>query len=316
MSEEEEEEEEEMEADADAKAAMARVAATAAAAVTIAAGAAGSATDEPPEEEEEVEDEEGPQRQPQQKKQSEKRHRRREATDQKLRKAARLSQEPAIPPTSGERGQGHAASGHSIRARSGRDGSHGRIAAQMPRARTVLMEEALEEMRNEGRYVTLDEAEDEVARSFSLHAQTACFGSQFFSVADECTPGFQSSGREFGQQFCDNCQDNILVPFGHIIALSDDRRDFSNKGSTGVWSTLPCGRAYRLINNTIGCQGPQFVVFRELAPAAPRSTVARPAAVVRLYATKAGCVPVSARRGKVFPFMSSEASRIVEVDVF
>ena len=77
-------------------------------------------------------------------------------------------------------------------------------------------------------------------------------------------------------KFCPACKTGTFgIPVTHIRALPrswntdqaslDLKLSLSNGHSVGFWKILPDGEGrFRFVNNTLDCEGPQLVVFREL----------------------------------------------------
>ena len=63
----------------------------------------------------------------------------------------------------------------------------------------------------------------------------------------------------------------MAVPAARVRALTDEMRVIyaSNSLSAGFWKWAPLelgGGEFRLVNNTITCEGPWLVIFRETPP--------------------------------------------------
>jgi hypothetical protein len=105
---------------------------------------------------------------------------------------------------------------------------------------------------------------------------SACWGAQLRGDASMCTPGFTGGTAHFKNKFCPACKTGTFgIPVTHIRALPrswntdqasmDLKLSLSNGHSVGFWKILPDGEGrFRFVNNTLDCEGPQLVVFREL----------------------------------------------------
>ena len=98
-----------------------------------------------------------------------------------------------------------------------------------------------------------------------------------------CNPNFVANGKHFKDKFCTVCQAHGLsVPVSRVRVLPDFLYDdFVNSNGGGVWTRLPAclepaarSRAaggepttFRLVNQTLKCEGPRLLVFRDDAKA-------------------------------------------------
>jgi len=103
-----------------------------------------------------------------------------------------------------------------------------------------------------------------------------------------CNPNFVANGKHFKDKFCTVCQAHGLsVPVSRVRVLPDFLYDdFVNSNGGGVWTRLPAclepaarSRAaggepttFRLVNQTLKCEGPRLLVFRDDAPHIPGLT--------------------------------------------
>ena len=94
-----------------------------------------------------------------------------------------------------------------------------------------------------------------------------CWASQ---LADDCgsfcNHGFKSKKGSIGKKVCNLCKARAFsVPACNVIPLQKEHSHiFVNRGH-GLWNVIPdhFGTGYfRVINNTLGCQGPKLIVFR------------------------------------------------------
>ena len=104
----------------------------------------------------------------------------------------------------------------------------------------------------------------------------ACWVAQLRGDNSKCTPGFSGGTAHFKNKFCPACKAGTFeIPVTHIRALPgswntdaaslDLKLSLSNGHSVGFWKILPDGEGrFRFVNNTLDCEGPQLVVFREL----------------------------------------------------
>jgi len=105
-----------------------------------------------------------------------------------------------------------------------------------------------------------------------------CWGAQLRGDGSRCSPGFTGGTAHFKNKFCLACKAGTFhIPAAQVRALPADwlhgseRQELkallSNGKNVGFWKTLPDGEyRIRLVNNTLGCTGPQLVVFQRGAP--------------------------------------------------
>ena len=116
-----------------------------------------------------------------------------------------------------------------------------------------------------------------------------------------CTPGFVSGKAHFKNKVCEACREAIDVPKWRVRALTEDMKVHysSNSLSAGFWKHAPAelgSGEFRLVNNTITCNGPWLVVFRfappdlKWEPMPPEWIIGD---VVRLAVAKGTLVPAS-----------------------
>lgn len=114
------------------------------------------------------------------------------------------------------------------------------------------------------------------ADSSNLAVMPACWGAQLRGDVSHCTPGFTGGTAHFKNKFCAACKTGTFeIQMSHIRAMPrswysedstmDVKLSLSNGHSVGFWKVLPDGDGFfRFVNNTLDCDGPQLVVFREV----------------------------------------------------
>jgi len=94
-----------------------------------------------------------------------------------------------------------------------------------------------------------------------------CWGGALKGDTSKCTPGFESGKAHFKNKFCAKCREGIEVPAARVRALTPELRAlYNNTLSSGFWkraSPSIGGGEVRIANNTITCDGPQLIVYRE-----------------------------------------------------
>merc|ERR1719163_1024505 len=99
---------------------------------------------------------------------------------------------------------------------------------------------------------------------------TMCWGAMLKGDESCCTAGFASGKAHFKNKFCAACREGIDVPAERVRALRPEHRVlFANTLRAGFWKRAADsigGGEVRLANNTITCDGPWLVVYRERPP--------------------------------------------------
>ena len=88
-----------------------------------------------------------------------------------------------------------------------------------------------------------------------------------------CTAGFVSGKVHFKSKFCAKCVEAIDIPASRVRAMRPEMQGlFANSQRAGFWKTAPeslGGGEVRIANNTITCDGPWLIVYREQPPDLP-----------------------------------------------
>ena len=152
---------------------------------------------------------------------------------------------------------------------------------------------------------------------------TRCWGAAIANHdGSRCTPGFTSGKAHFKNKFCAACRETLDVPAWRVRALTEEMRALymSNSLSAGVWKRAPVelgGGEFRLVNNTITCDGPWLVIYREEPPDLewePLPTGWIENGLVRMSVAKGTLVPIcelshpSARRAAAQPSVLDAAA--------
>jgi len=130
---------------------------------------------------------------------------------------------------------------------------------------------------------------------------STCWGASILdNDGRNCTPGFTSGTAHFKNKFCHSCRLLIEVPETRVRALKDDMKKlYANSLREGFWKRAPKelgGGECRLANNTITCDGPWLVIYRERPPNYDWDVLPARWVVdgkVRLCVAKGTLVPVS-----------------------
>jgi len=139
-----------------------------------------------------------------------------------------------------------------------------------------------------------------------------CWGGMLKGDASCCTAGFTSGKAHFKNKFCANCRKGIEVPLSRVRAVHPDVRTlYANSLRAGFWKrSAPAlgGGEVRIANNTITCDGPWLVVYREeQQPSAHRPpwAVDMPAG----WASPEGLVQLSVAKGTLVPLAEMGAKK-------
>lgn len=85
--------------------------------------------------------------------------------------------------------------------------------------------------------------------------------------------GFASGKMHFKSKFCAACIESIEIPASRVRAMRPEMQGlFANSQRAGFWKTAPDslgGGEVRIANNTITCDGPWLIVYRDLPPELP-----------------------------------------------
>ena len=132
---------------------------------------------------------------------------------------------------------------------------------------------------------------------------------------------FTSAKLTSKNKFCAACRETLDVPAWRVRALTEEMRALymSNSLSAGVWKRAPVelGGEFRLVNNTITCDGPWLVIYREEPPDLewePLPTGWIENGLVRMSVAKGTLVPIcelshpSARRAAAQPSVLDAAA--------
>jgi len=134
-----------------------------------------------------------------------------------------------------------------------------------------------------------------------------CWGGMLRGNASSCTPGFAAGKQHFKNKFCEACRKGIDVPASRVRAIypAAPQALVANSLRAGFWKRSAAalgGVEVRIANNTITCDGPWLVLYRETPPV---STAPMPwqsvlpddwvneDGVVRLTVAKGTLVPVA-----------------------
>ena len=97
-----------------------------------------------------------------------------------------------------------------------------------------------------------------------------CWGAVLKGDAAACTPDFKAGRAHFKNHFCARCRETIEVNASHVRALMPESHHlYVNTLSVGFWkraSPTIGGGDVRVVNNTITCDGPWLVIYREDPP--------------------------------------------------
>ena len=144
----------------------------------------------------------------------------------------------------------------------------------------------------------------------SPQKETQCWGA--FLKKDDgagCTPGFTSGKAHFKNKFCSACCTCIDIPASRVRAMRPEMQPlFANSLRAGFWKTAPDslgGGEVRIANNTITCDGPWLIVYKELPPELPWETM--PEGWVQHGGPQGGMVQFAVAKGTLVP--SSEIWR-------
>ena len=166
----------------------------------------------------------------------------------------------------------------------------------------------------------LDEADELVSPACPDNAQvTQCWGTVLKGDSgSRCTPGFTSGKAHFKNKFCANCRACVDLPATRVRAMRDEMKPlFTNSLKAGFWKSAPDslgGGEVRIANNTITCDGPWLIVYKDLPPELPWETMPDGwvvDGVVRLSVAKGTLVPSSEmwrQPGRGGPSLASGAS--------
>jgi hypothetical protein len=98
----------------------------------------------------------------------------------------------------------------------------------------------------------------------------ACWGGMLKRDCTACSPGFESGKAHFKNKFCANCRKGIAVDASRVRALTSEMHTmYGNSLRAGFWKKASAsigGGEVRIANNTITCDGPWLVVYRDLPP--------------------------------------------------
>ena len=115
-----------------------------------------------------------------------------------------------------------------------------------------------------------------------------------------CTPGFESGKAHFKNKFCSKCRQCVEIPSQRARAMPEEMKPlFTNSLRQGFWKLAPAslgGGDVRIANNTITCDGPWLIVYRELPPDLPWEPM--PEGWVD---ANTGCVRLSVAKGTLVP---------------
>ena len=134
-----------------------------------------------------------------------------------------------------------------------------------------------------------------------LNESAQCWGAAIKAGdGTKCTAGFVSGKAHFKNKFCAACRDCVDVPAWRTRALTEELKAHcvSNSLSAGFWKRAPAdlgGGEFRLVNNTITCNGPWLVIFREEPPDLPWQPIPPDwldADVIRMSVAKGTLVPI------------------------
>jgi hypothetical protein len=119
----------------------------------------------------------------------------------------------------------------------------------------------------------------DLSKDLSFLSSTLCWGAAICNQDGAgCTKGFSIGKGHFKNKFCKVCRETIAVPASRVRALTQvlQQHYASNSLSAGFWKSAPDelgGGEFRLINNTLACDGPPLVVYRETPPELPWGTL-------------------------------------------
>ena len=97
-----------------------------------------------------------------------------------------------------------------------------------------------------------------------------CWGGMLKGDNTRCTPGFTNGKAHFKNKFCNECRKGITVSATRIVPVRPDIQAlYANSLRAGFWKKSAAalgGGEVRVANNTITCDGPWLVVYREEQP--------------------------------------------------
>jgi len=98
-----------------------------------------------------------------------------------------------------------------------------------------------------------------------------CWGGMLKGSSASCTPTFTAGKQHFKNKFCEACRKGIAVPASRVRAVypAAPQALVANSLRAGFWKRSAAalgGVEVRIANNTITCDGPWLVVYREPPP--------------------------------------------------